>query len=113
MSLSDLLIMHVKAPRHSWRWLLEEIKALGVNTETLEEWLRQVRIGVPLHTVGATVQEINRIREDHCDCEPDPDVIGDNSEGGVIRCASCAVIDEILAHVNMTPDHGPSDRSAS
>lgn len=99
MSLYDTMILRVEAPRHSWKWLLGELKDKGVDCDTLDDWLKQVHLGVQMHKVGATMLELQRIREDHCECE-----------GMIVRCSSCNVLDEITAHVPLV---GEEEREAS
>lgn len=54
MSLDDLRIYTVTAPRHTWRWLISE----APDTDGMRDIKLQVDLGVPYHGEGAQVKAL-------------------------------------------------------
>lgn len=54
MSLDDLRIYTVTAPRHTWRWLISE----APDTDGIRDIKLQVDLGVPYHGEGAQIKAL-------------------------------------------------------
>lgn len=100
MSLRDLILFKISAPRHTWKWLLSALRQQGISNDVLDEWTKQLAVGVPYHDVGAEMLAIRQLREEFCFCRalklPDyVDWKGDQSK----KCVACALLDRIVEDV--------------
>lgn len=87
MTLHDLLLMRIEAPRHSWKWLLGELQHAGVKTPRMDIWLKQVYLGIPYHEAAATMLALEEIRDEFCSCS-------DHS-----KCRTCKMTDRMVEDV--------------
>lgn len=53
MSLADLRIYTVVAPRHSWRFFISMLENAGAECDALKDIRTQLQLGVPFHPAAA------------------------------------------------------------
>jgi hypothetical protein len=106
VSLYDLIIFEPSAPRHSWKWLMSTLRDQGFENETVDDWLRQVRVGIPYHRLGAELLAIRQLREEFCSCP----TLGKVHYGDPLTCRTCKLLDRLVEFapqptVNSDCDH--------